>query len=207
MPVLEVTQLQLKGVTPSSPALLESLSIVRGILKTQSEFYSCIDDPTLIFILGLWPSLEAHAEFLSSTHAGEILGPQEAMLEFRWAVHVGLNDMTALPLEAPVLSLTRRTVNDGDVDAYKKATTKEEQAIISSSSHKVVSGWRLDAAEGSHEALLFSGWTSAQASAVFNASRQTEMHCDDHVATGGLYETLEVHHAWNLERSPTATLH
>ncbi|KAF1955479.1 hypothetical protein CC80DRAFT_505370 [Byssothecium circinans] len=108
---LEVTQLQSNGVAPDDPALLESLSIVRGIVKTQSDFYSCVEDPTNIFILGLWPSLEAHREFLASSRAGEVLESQEGMLEFRWSLHIELDAVAALPLEAPVIASTRRIIH------------------------------------------------------------------------------------------------
>lgn len=200
MPTLEATQLQLKGVAPDDPLLLKNLSTVRGILQTQSQFYSCVDDPSLVFILGLWPSLEAHHEFLASPRAAEVLGPQAGMLEFRWTVHMELDAMASLPLDAPVMSLTRRTVQKDDVDAYGKAVAHERQDILDSSAHRVASGWRVDAAPGIHEALLFAGWENAQAHAAFRA-RQTER---GHLtATDVLYETLETYNAVNMERKPT----
>ncbi|CAI6338610.1 unnamed protein product [Periconia digitata] len=88
MPVLEATQLRLKGVGPEDVALIESLSSVRGILRTQSEFFSYVQDSSLIFILGLWPSLHAHREFLASPHAAAVLGAQEKMLDFESTVHM-----------------------------------------------------------------------------------------------------------------------
>jgi hypothetical protein len=202
MPVVEVTLLRLTGVAPDDPALLESLSSVRGLLKTQSEFYSCIEDPTLMFILGLWRSLEAHHEFVASPRAAEILGPQESVLEFRWTVHMELDAMASLPLEAPVMTLTRRLVREDGVDAYDKAFATEKQAIFDSSEHNVVSGWRLDAAPGVHEALLFAGWETAQAHAVFRA-RQTLLCKDDHTSNSRLYETFQTYHARNMERTST----
>ncbi|KAF2690794.1 hypothetical protein K458DRAFT_438588 [Lentithecium fluviatile CBS 122367] len=202
MPVVEVTQLRLRGVAPDSPALLQNLSSVRGILKTQSEFYSCIEDPTLIFILGLWPSLEAHQDFLASPRAAEVLGPQEGMLEFRWAVHIALDAMASLPLEAPLVAMTRRQVTDDDLDAYDKAFATEKQAILESSKHKVVHGWRLDAAPGTNEALLITGWETAQAHAAFRA-RQTARDDHHHIAASALYENLDTNHARNMERSST----
>jgi heme-degrading monooxygenase HmoA len=201
MPVVEVTQLQLKGVAPSDPALLENLSSVRGILKTQSVFYSCIEDPALVFILGLWESLEAHHAFLASARAAEVLGPQESMLEFRWSVHMELDAMADLPLAAPILAIERRLVGDGDVDAYDKAAAIEKAVIRENSKHEVVSGWRVDAAPGVHEALLFTGWETAQDYAAFGA-RQTADHVDHQTATSATHEVLETYTACNME-SPT----
>lgn len=199
MPVLEVTQLRLRGVPPDDPTLLHSLSMVRGILNTRSHFYSCIEDPTLLFILSLWPSLQHHQDFLASSRAGDILGPQDAMLEFRWTVHMELDAMTSLPLQAPVMAITRRTLVADDVDAYDEAVAKEKQAVIQSSNHKVASGWRLDASPGTHEALLFTGWEDAQAHITFSARQQENVA---NVATKGLYEIVEAHHAWDIEKLP-----
>jgi heme-degrading monooxygenase HmoA len=201
MSVVEVTLLRLKGVAPYAPALLESLSSVRGILKTQSEFYSCIEDPTLIFILGLWPSLEAHHEFLASPRAAEVLGPQETMLEFRWTVHMPLDAMALLPLDAPVLAVNRRQVRDEDSDAYDEERVTEEEAILQSSGHRVVGGWRLDAAPGTKEALLFTGWQTAEEHAAFRARPKTLRNV--HHTAPDLYEIVETYHAQNMERRPT----
>jgi len=200
MSVLEVTLLRTKGVAPDDPALLRNLSTVRRLLKTQSEFYSCIDDPTLVFILGLWPSLEAHHDFLASPRAREVLGSQEGMLEFRWALHMELDAMASLPLDAPVLAISRRQVRENDVNAYDKAFATDEHAIFESSKHKVVRGWRVDAAPGAHEALLLTGWDTAQAYAAFSA-RQTAHH-HPKKATNATHELLETYCARNLERSP-----
>jgi heme-degrading monooxygenase HmoA len=198
MPVLEVTQLQLKGVAPTDPALLETLSSVRGILQTQSVFYSCVEDPTLVFILGLWESLEAHREFLASFRAAEVLGPQESMMEFRWSGHVELGAMAELPLGAPILAVERRRVRDGDVDAYVKAAVVEKGDLRERSRHEVVSGWRVDAAPGVREALVFTGWETAQD----YAARQTTNYVNGQAATSATHEVLESYTARNME-SPT----
>ncbi|KAJ4292353.1 hypothetical protein N0V90_009014 [Kalmusia sp. IMI 367209] len=194
--VLEVTQLRLKGVAPDDPSLHKNLSLVRGILRTQSVFYSCIQDPTLLFILGIWPSLEAHREFLASSRAAEVLGPQEAMLDFVWSAHMELDAMAALPLDAPVLSLTRRTVKGHDVDAYDKTWAKERRAMLEGSKHRVASGWRLDAAPGTHEFIIFAGWESAEAHAAFDAGQSEPGNGD---GSSPLYETMTIHTAWNVE--------
>jgi heme-degrading monooxygenase HmoA len=201
MPVVEVAQLRLKGVAPDDPALLRNLSSVRAILKTQSEFYSCIDDPRLVFILGFWPSLEAHRGFLASPRAAEVLGSQESMLEFRWALHMELDTMASLPLDAPVLAITRRQVREDDVAAYDKALATEKDALVQGSKHKVVGGWRVDAAPGVHEALLFTGWENAQAYAASSARQTAHDHHHDGTGASALHEVLETYCASNLERS------
>ncbi|KAF2256261.1 hypothetical protein BU26DRAFT_414318 [Trematosphaeria pertusa] len=196
MPVLELTQLRLlNGVAPKDPLLLKALSTVRDALQTQSQFYSCIQDPALIYILGLWPNLDAHHEFLASPRAKEILGLQEDMLGFTWTVHVELDAMTSLPLEAPVMGITRRTVRQGRDDAHINGLAKERQTLLESSRYKVASGVRIDAAPGIHEVVTFTGWENTQAHDAFT-TKLAEV--GDPAATD-IYETAQVYLAWNLE--------
>jgi hypothetical protein len=193
MPALEMTQLRLKGLTADDPALLQSLSTVRRKLHTSSQFYNCIEDPTLIYILGMWPSLDAHLKFLASPARDEVLGPQEDMLDFCWTVHIELDGMSLLPLNAPVLAVERMRVRGEHVDAVDQAVTRHTEELHPS---KVAHGWRCDAAPGSHEAFLFTGCETAHAHAIF-AIKNT-------AAIDNQYETMQVIHAWNLERKETS---
>ncbi|PSN68877.1 hypothetical protein BS50DRAFT_326866 [Corynespora cassiicola Philippines] len=195
MPVLEITQLRLKGVSADEPAVLKNLSIVRGKLQTNSHFYTCIEDPALIYILGLWPDLDAHLQFLASPACEEVLGPQEHLLEFKWTVHMELDAMASLPLDAPVLSFARLSVDGESVAAFEQAASKDRQTL-GGNPHPFVSGWRCDGAPGTHEAVVFTGWETAQAHAAFTA-RQSD---GKDSAMCGKYDFIVDHHARNLER-------
>lgn len=198
MPVLEVTQLRLKGIPADDPTLLKSLSTVRGTLQTNSQFYHCVEDPTLIFVLGVWPTLDAHLDFLASPARDEVLGPQEDLLEFRWTLHMELDAMSSLPLDAPVLAIMRLLIKGDRVNAYDQAAAKDMHIIADyTHPHNVVNGWRYDAAPGTHEALVFTGWESAHAHAAFaeKAGDNTKFP-----AIEGVYESMEVWHARNMEK-------
>jgi heme-degrading monooxygenase HmoA len=198
MPVLELTQLRLKGVAVDDPSLLESLSNVRGKLQTSSQFYSCIEDPTLIFILGIWPSLEAHHDFLASPARDEVLGPQEELADFQWSIHMPLNEMAFLPLDAPVLSIERLTVKEDCVDAYNQATAEDAQLLATHTQpFNVANGWRCDANPGLHEAFIFTGWETKETHTGFATKVQ---ETTTFPAIKGLYTRLEVYHARNMER-------
>ncbi|CAO2658735.1 Nn.00g064580.m01.CDS01 [Neocucurbitaria sp. VM-36] len=200
MSVLEVTQLRVKGRFEDHPALLQSLSVVRGKLHTNSQFYHCIEDPTLIYILGIWPGLDAHLKFLASPERDEVLGPQESMLQFCWTVHMGLDDMSSLPLDAPILAIERLSVKGDCINAFDQAVIRHMQLRQGSHPFKVAHGWRCDAAAGSHEALIFTGWENAQAHVTFAVNQKG--HSDgDSAAINGKYEEIHVHHARNLERN------
>lgn len=199
MPVLEVTQLRLKGLHAADPALLQSLSAVRGRLHTMSQFYICIEDPTLVYILGIWPSLDAHLRFLASPARDEVLGPQENVLHFCWTAHMALDGMSSLPLDAPVLAIERWSVSGDCVDAFHQAAIKHAQLLKRSHPFAVAHGWRCDAPAGSHEALIFTGWESAQAHVTF-AATQKGHSAAHYAALNGQYGEMELHHARNLER-------
>jgi heme-degrading monooxygenase HmoA len=194
MPVLEVTQLRLRGLSAHDPLLLESLSIVRGKLHTKSQFYTCIEDPTTLYILGIWRDLQQHQDFLASPARDEVLGPQEDMLDFQWTVHIEVEGMSSLPLDAPVLAIERLSVPEDCVDAFEQAAARN----LGNNPFKVAQGWRCDTAAGSHEALIISGWEHAQAHVSFTA-RQKRHGDREH----GPYEELLVHHAVNLEPKET----
>ncbi|KAF1921982.1 hypothetical protein BDU57DRAFT_511094 [Ampelomyces quisqualis] len=199
MPVLEVTQLQLKGIPANDPQLLRSLSDVRDKLQTKSQYYSCIEDPTKLYILGIWRDMQQHLDFLASPTRDEVLGPQEDMLDFRWTVHMKLDSISVLPLDAPVLALERLQVGaDGSV-AFDQAATKHVQHLQGSHNCKVAYGWRCDAKSRGHEALIFSGWENAQAHVSFRARQQDNGDSNSAIILGE-YEELLVHHATNLER-------
>ncbi|KAF2127276.1 hypothetical protein P153DRAFT_368588 [Dothidotthia symphoricarpi CBS 119687] len=194
MPVLEVTQLRLNKLRADDPTLLKNLSTVRDKLQTSSQFYSCIQDPTLLYILGIWPSLAAHQEFLASPAREEILGPQEEMLQFQWTVHMELDGMSSLPLDAPILAIERFSVDGSAVEAFEQAAMRHAQHGKGNHSFKVAHGWQCDATVGSHEALVFSGWESTQAHVPF-ATRQ-----EGSAAVEEGCRSILVHHAWNVER-------
>ncbi|KAF2035359.1 hypothetical protein EK21DRAFT_106898 [Setomelanomma holmii] len=205
MAVLEITQLRLRGLPADDPQLLQSLSIVRGKLQTNSRFYSCIEDPTLLYILGIWPNLDAHHRFLASPERDEVLGPEESMLDFQWSVHVELDSMNSLPLDAPILALEILAVREDCVEEFDQAATKHAQALQGSNPFKVAHGWRCDARTGSHEALIFTGWNNTQAHVTFSSRQKSHSNgVSDQAPILGQYEELPIHHFWDVERKDMA---
>jgi heme-degrading monooxygenase HmoA len=196
MPVLEVTQLRLRGLVADHPALLQSLSTVRDKLHTSSEFYNCIRDPTLIYILGIWPSLDAHLEFLASPARDEILGPQEHMLAFCWTIHVELGGMRLLPLDAPVLAIERLCIKGECVEAIDQVVTRHRQELRDSQP-KTTHGWRCDGEPKTHEVVLFTGWETAQAHTPFAMNKSFIQNDVEVAAVNGQHHAIL---AWNLER-------
>ncbi|KAF9693564.1 hypothetical protein EKO04_008172 [Ascochyta lentis] len=198
MPVVEITQLRLKGLTVDEPELLKSLSLVRSKLQTNSRFFSCIEEPSLIFIFGVWPSLDAHLEFLASPARDEVLGPQEDMLDFQWTVHLELDTITSLLFDVPFIAIERLKVDAGHVDAYDQAIEEHVRGLQTIEFFNVTHGWRCDMPTDSHEAVVVTSSTSTSPHSTF-AGGHTGLGPDGD--DKGPYQEISIHHARNLERT------
>jgi hypothetical protein len=199
MPVLEVTQLRLKRLSADSPQLLHILSDVRDKLQTKSQFYTCVQDPTTLYILGIWRDLKQHLDFLASPTRDEILGPQESFLEFQWSVHIEFEDMSSLPLDAPVLAIERLSVEEDYVGAVDQAAKRYVQHLQDNNPFRAAYGWRCDELFGSREVLIFSGCETVQAHVGFS-TRQHDSEEKCSASISGHYKEVLVHHTKNLER-------
>lgn len=165
MPVLELLALRLKpSVSPTSASLLSDLREVRSALGTSSRFYSCIGDPSLILILGFWPSLKAHQDFLSSPSKDSILSAQASQTELLWMVHLEVSSPSALPLDAPVLSIARLRAQGGKEEVIGDFHKQSAPKIREASKWPVFDAWRCDVEEGHSggELVVITGWTSKE---------------------------------------------
>ncbi|OCL14874.1 hypothetical protein AOQ84DRAFT_308182 [Glonium stellatum] len=199
MPILEVCQLRLKdGVSATGESLLKNLSTVRSILKTNSQFYHCIEDPSLLYILGMWPSLKTHQKFLASPEKKTILGIQDDQLEFQWMLHMELDSMSSLPLDAPVMAIARLFIKGGEhVEEYNQIIRNHRSTIVEATQpYKVADGWRCDSEPGKHEALMFTGWNAVDSHKAFIVKARENA---EYASVRENYEGIEVRYARNLE--------
>lgn len=201
MPVIEITQLRLKVLTFDDPALLKGLSLVRSKLQTNSRFFSCIEDTNLIYIFGVWSSLDAHQTFLASPTRDEILGPQEEILDFQWTIHLELDVTSPLLLDAPFIAIERLDVNADQVDAYDKVIQEHVRSLQNSGLSEATYGWRCDMPAGSYEAVVVSS-SSSEGPRVTLAGRHIALSGDDRSAQD--FRETQLHRAWNLERTHSA---
>jgi hypothetical protein len=198
MPVLEITQLRLKRITVADSALLKNLSAVRDKLQTNSVFYCRIEDPTLVYIFGIWHSLDAHLEFLASSTRDAVLGPQADILGFEWTVHQELEAVTSLPLNAPVLAIARLRLQGWCVPIFEQAVIRHARLFQKNHSTETTHGWRCDAPAGTHEAIIFHGCKDTKSHTPFSGSRFINNNNAD-VSIEREYEEVISHHLWNLE--------
>ena len=194
MPVLEITQLRLEGVAADDAALLECLSRVRGDLQTNSRFFSCNEDPSLVYIFGLWKSLDAHLEFLASPACSKILKPQEEILSFEWTIHLELSNVTSSLLDSSYMAIEKIDVNAANIHRFNEAIDRHVQALRSTNSLDITHGWRCDLPPGSYQAVILT-------------SSGPDGFCDIEaierlvVAESDGCTSVLLHHAWNIERT------
>lgn len=204
MSVLEICRLQVKeGISPSDRSIVESLAAVRSELKskvvaTNSRFYQSIEEPRLIYILGLWPSLAAHQAFLASGAQPAILAPQDHLLDFDWAMHMELDSMASLPLDAPVFSIARFRFDGGEkAAAFRLGLETYRQKIVDATvPYKYVDGWCCDSEPGKQECFVISGWRSVEAHDEFSVKVIEDPEYGRGVA---LCDEREAKHMRNME--------
>jgi hypothetical protein len=208
MPVLEILQLRVKpSISPSDPAILTSLQTVRSLLtqkihSTHSRFYQSIEDTSLIYVLGLWDSLSQHQDFLSSPLRAEILAPQEYLLDFSWCVHIPLENMEDLPLEAPAVAIARIKVKSGEDHVVKhREITGKYRAMLEESTRPfgVAEGWRVDVGgEGEREQVIFTGWEEKEDHLAFSTGLRERF--EDYRELRDHWESVEASHTRNMEK-------
>ncbi|KAH8802931.1 hypothetical protein F5884DRAFT_861275 [Xylogone sp. PMI_703] len=200
MSVLEVCQLTLKdGLPITDPTLLSNLREVRSILQTNSRFYQDLSEPSHLYILGIWPTLAAHDEFLESPRKNEILGKQQDQTNFGWILHLNWpkEGIYVLPLDAPVLSIERYWFKS-DVGGEQVGSEKglelvgyKKDAFQKGIKYRNASSWRCpEEVTDQNEFMIFSGWNSVEEHMAFLERDRSE----------GGYERVNVVHLRNIEQ-------
>lgn len=206
--ILEICQLKVKPtLSPSDPSLLSALRDARTKLRseihdTSSQFWQCIEDPSLIYIFGLWPSMALHSTFQASSSKTSILAAQEAVFDFGFILHIPIGEggMAGLPLQAPVIAIARLFGRDDEecVKRYDDALERNLPGLVEGTSPwKVATGWRVDCEEGKREALMITGWEAPASHGAFIGRVRAED--PDYPGIGDALLGVEAKHARNME--------
>lgn len=205
MPVLEICLLKVKpSISPTSPLLLTSLQKVRTTLATRitntaSRFYQSLEDPTEIYILGIWPTLAAHHTFLASPEKAEILDAQQDLLDFGWILHIPIESMDEVPFDAPVMAITRLFVKGEHVRRYKEVGAKYREKVVEGTKpFRIVNGWRVDGEEGRLENVILTGWETREAHFEFTAAMVEKF--PEYGTVKDCCEGMELSHCVNMEK-------
>ena len=157
------------GIIPTHPSLLTNLAACKRVMEgfTQRPFYYLRqrEDPSVIYALGEWPSVEFHnTSFVGSPAYRELVTLLAPFVGIELLVHVDV-DARTLPLDAPVISIGRHSVPPTRLAAFQKAFGENKQHLDGyvSRDRKPTGGWRVERGDdGCEEWILFCGWETIE---------------------------------------------
>ena len=169
MAVIELACIKLKpGVTAEDPALLKNLAKVRDIVHDYNHlttlYYSQVEDPTSLYVIGAWESPEQHSKgFSGSPGQMEIyeLG-KDQLQEITWMYYIDV-ELPRLPLDAPVLAIRRYFLKAGVEKQNFLEACKLGRRKLKEMAHSSVGGWNLPKDDQEKNLWVqFAGWNSLE---------------------------------------------
>ncbi|KAF9024338.1 hypothetical protein BDZ89DRAFT_1069152 [Hymenopellis radicata] len=201
MAILELALLRLKpGV--SIDATLPNLRFAEKAMQQSAGaghafyYYQQVEDPTLIYIVGSWPSVAYHYDvFIPSAENKQALELMKDQMGVEWLIHVDVDPKSIQPgLDTPMIAIARHFIKDGEPkELFDTTFASSKPPLIDATEGKLVGGWRLDKEldGGRDEWVLFTGWGSLEDHATFGNSEEFKRYAKirDHLAS------FEVRHA------------
>ncbi|KIX09765.1 uncharacterized protein Z518_00846 [Rhinocladiella mackenziei CBS 650.93] len=166
MAIIELAKINLKGgITASDPLLMMNTKEVKRVIeeysKLQTLFYTQIDDPTVMFVIGAWESKDQHQHgFEGSPQQDEIYGLIKGQMEIEWMHYMDI-EQSRIPINAPVLAMIKETLpSDIQKTAFDHEFVTRTQRL-GGAHYGAVSAWNLlkDDTEATVR-VNFSGWES-----------------------------------------------
>lgn len=203
-PILELCKRRLNdGLSPTHPSVKKALPEVRINTKCEYVYYSSIEEPSVFFMLGMWPSMNAYNSFRSSPGYLQSLEPLGTLSTIEWIEHMEFDSLSSLPIEAPVMTVTRAFLKPGDhpKEYYRKISDLKGPIEAETAPHPCVFSWTVDTTPECHKWLMFVGWQSKWHHRGYAAMlRETNAEfpsIPDHYDEGTMHM-----HTWNMERGP-----
>ena len=168
MAIIELAHISLKGLTATDPQLKKNLKEVKRVIeeysKLQTRFYTQIDDPSTMFVIGAWESKEHHQEgFDGSPQQGGILELIKDQMGIDWMHYMDV-DPSSIPADAPVLAIVRVGFAKNGVDrADFDSQAGSQTADIGAARYGAVAAWNIR--KDKHERDIrvhFSGWENVE---------------------------------------------
>lgn len=169
MAIIELARISLKnGLTADDTQLKKNVKEVKRVIEEYSKlptiFYTQLDDPSTMFVIGAWPNKDAHQHgFNGSPQQGKILELIKDQMAITWMHYMDV-DQTKIPLDAPVLAIIReqfakhgvnRTVFDQEFAA--------QTSTLGGARYGAVSAWNIPKDKHERDVRVnFSGWLSSE---------------------------------------------
>ncbi|KAG9019302.1 hypothetical protein FRB90_004015 [Tulasnella sp. 427] len=214
MPVLEIALLHIRTSSgelastsndvenPLTPyikgALHHALHVLRASTPETYPFnlLQQHEDPSYLYIVGLWPSIEAHEAFLPSEENKQLLSSLEGKVGVEWMYHAQIGtsasddaivgDVPKLISEAPVIAIGRHGVKGASKAVFEETWRAGSGGLRSFSGREPVGGWRVgrvfgvknnDGEKGfkeetDEEWVVLSGWDAVERHSAFAGSEE-----------------------------------
>jgi hypothetical protein len=160
MPVLELACLQLlAGFEVTSHDLLTNLKTAKETMETASKtglgfhFFRCIEQPSLVYLVGNWESVKQHMEeFIPSEANQQVLRLVKDQISVEWMFHVEMFEPAFERVNEisshPVVAFDRREVKlkDDEIHNFDRAQMAIEYHLKTHITEKEqhMAGWRVD---------------------------------------------------------------
>lgn len=198
-PILEVCRRRLiDSVKPTDLALKIASKEMRQSTGAECAMYAAIEEPDVVFILRLWPSMDAYHASTVPHGGSSYLG---AFSKEEWVEHVPINSMEDLPLKAPIMTISRCLFNESG-DHVEKYLQQNELLLPTIEEHvkpwSYVGYFTVDSTDTYHKRMVFGGWRSKKHHQEL-ASR-LKKDCDFFEEIPLHYDPQTQHrHCWNVE--------
>jgi hypothetical protein len=165
MAITELALLKLKdGVVLTDkfkPTLREAQQAMEDYSGQGRKFYYLqqIEDPSCIYVLGEWESLEQHYQgFIPSKTNQDLLEALKDKLDVVWLNHLDI-PLSKVPLSAPVLSLGRHMVAPELRANFTNCFDRYKHHVESYVTEGAIAhGWNIDEGREREEFVLFAPW-------------------------------------------------
>ncbi|KIW90650.1 uncharacterized protein Z519_08433 [Cladophialophora bantiana CBS 173.52] len=175
MAIIELAHITLKnGITATDPELKKNLREVKRVIedysKLQTLFYTQIDDPSVMFVIGAWETKDHHQySFDGSPQQAEILKLIKDQIGIDWMHYIDV-DQSRIPLDAPVVAIIKETfAKHGVVRTQFDQEFASQTSSLGGARHGAISAWNIPKDNKERDVRVnFSGWESVEeATAAF----------------------------------------
>lgn len=184
-PVTEIALLRL--ISPYSisdtsiqSALRQCLQVLRNWASRLFCLHICLEDPSLIYIIGSWASVAQHrTKFLPSDENQALLQLVDGKFSVEWMFHIDL-PIERLPLKVPVMSISRYTLLPAKLQDYATGSIRLRQGLeMRGMNQGFAQGRKIEPGEDrGHEMVMFVGWNSQRRSEEFRQTLEGKAYED-----------------------------
>lgn len=207
---MPITELALLRLTPdtcrTSPTLASALSTAKTAMESFTSypfyFYTQVEDPAYIYVIGRWDSLAQHVdEWIPSDANQDILKSVKGLVDVVWLVHMDLGQRK-VPVEAGVMRIDRYGVKKGRKGDVERVVEGQKSALDRACAPiSVAGGWRIDCEEEGGDArdeyVLFRGWRHVREHEEYSQTEECKVY---YRKMRDSLEMLDVKHAvrWDI---------